>query len=239
MKYIFTYLFGVACGVGGTILWLRKDIKERLEKAEKAAELPFTIGDAATPEDSEKSITGDSEGSEWHSDEDIRENAQKAAENRKQIRRDYHKIVTESTSNEVNDLPFQSKPLQVPIMSRDEIPETHYLNEKEDPDDVVQNLAEVPEGTFEINMETYENDDDYTKERYVYFAGSHTMSTENGSIIPNYALFVGSDWDRCIGHYANKTAFIRNPKLSTDYEIYVEDGSYSDEFDPYDEMRED
>lgn len=239
MKYILTYFFGVSCGAAAMYLWLHKEIKERLEKSEKDSELPFTVGDAAAPDDSEKPLRSDSEGSEGHSDEGTGENAQKRAENRKQIRRDYHKLVEDTVNTPVQDSPFQSAPLQVPIMSRDEVPEMHYLDEKKDPEDVVTNLSEIPEGTFEIDMETYENDDDYTKEQYIYFAGSRTMSTENGTIIPNYGLFVGSDWEQYIGHYANKTAFIRNPKLSTDYEIYVEAGLYSDEFGPYDEMRED
>lgn len=239
MKYILTYLFGCGCGAVGMYLWLRKDIKERLEKAEKAAEVPFTVGDATTPEDSEKPDTGDSEGSEGHSDEGVGEGAQKRPANWNQIRRDYHKIATESTSNKVDDAPFQSAPLQVPIMSREEVPEMHYLDEKEDPDEVVTNLSEIPEGTFEIDQQTFNDDDDYSKDRYVFYIEDRIMSTDEGAIIPNYALLVGSDWEQYVGHYAKDSAYIRNPKLNTDYEILVDHGSYVDEFGPYDEMRED
>lgn len=239
MKYILTYFFGVSCGAAAMYLWLHKEIKERLEKTEKDSELPFTVGDVAAPDDSEKPLRSDSEGSEGHSDESGREDAQKRAENRKQIRRDYHKLVEDTVNAPVEDSPFQSAPLQVPIMSRDEVPEMHYLDEKEDPDDVVTNLSEISEGTFEIDVQTFNEDDDYSKEYYTYYAEDKIMSTDQGTIIPNYALLVGSDWEQYVGHYAKNSAYIRNPKLNTDYEILVDHGSYADEFGPYDEMRED
>lgn len=239
MKYILTYFFGVTCGAAGMYLWLHKEIKKRLEKTEKDSDLPFTVGDVAASDDSEKTDTGDSEGSEGRSDDKVGEDAQKRTENRKQIRRDYHKLVEDITNAPVEDSPFQSAPLQVPIMSRDEVPEMHYLDEKEDPEDVVKNLSEIPEGTFEIDLQTFNEDDDYSKDYYVFYAEDRIMSTDQGTIIPNYALFVGSNWEQYVGHYAKNSAYIRNPKLNTDYEILVDHGSYSNEFGPYDEMRED
>jgi hypothetical protein len=56
------------------------------------------------------------------------------------------------------------------------------------------------------------------------------MCTENGTKIERPALLVGGEWENCVGNYANRTAFIHNGRLNMDYQIYVEDGFYADEF---------
>ena len=65
------------------------------------------------------------------------------------------------------------------------------------------------------------------------------MCTENGTIYPNPADIVGAAWEQSVGKYAENTAFIRNKRNLTDYEIYVEDGLYTDEYGDENNFRED
>ena len=54
MKNLLIFLFGAACGVGGTLLWLRKDIKKELDNIRidmREQEMPFSVSDS----DAEKS----------------------------------------------------------------------------------------------------------------------------------------------------------------------------------------
>jgi hypothetical protein len=98
---------------------------------------------------------------------------------------------------------------------------------------------ETDGGCFEIDEEDFLHNDANEKERYVYYRGDRIMATENGTIITNPAMFVGTMWENCVGNYANNTAFIRNSRLNTDFEIYVEDGLYSDEYGDELNLRED
>ena len=89
-----------------------------------------------------------------------------------------------------------------------------------------------------IDDDTFVHDHEYLKDHIVYYRGDRKMATESGTIIEKPALIVGNLWEDEIGRYAKRTAFIRNHSLMTDYEIYVEDGSYIDEYGP-DDIRED
>lgn len=218
MRYFLTFLFGAACGAGGTFLWLRKDIKKRLETVEKESELPFTMGGGDDSEKDEKASRSEISGLREHSEDDIQKGAK--------VKVDYHKIVNAVKSGEKPVAP-------IPVMPREDAPETE--SEPEEPNVVV--ASDIPEGTFEIDMDDFENDESNEKRRLVYFEGDHVMSTENGAVVTNPAMLVGSDWENYVGHYAKHTAFVRNPRLCTDYEIYVDEGLYSDEFGT--EYRED
>ena len=99
-------------------------------------------------------------------------------------------------------------------------------------DQIVQGLGEIDEDDFMRN-------DANEKERLVYYRGDRIMATESGTIITNPAMLVGVTWENCVGNYADRTAFIRNSKLVTDYEIYVEDGLYTDEYGDENNLRED
>jgi len=224
MKYILSFLFGAACGVGGTLLWLHKDIKDELKAIKNDSELPFTCGDEKTQESSENATRSDNTASQGHSERGVSK--------KEQERTDYHKIVNAVKTGE--------KPnLTVPVLPREDIPEASYESEEESEEDKVTLLNEVPEGVVEIDMDTFENDKSNEKDYLVYYPGDHIMCTENGTIITNPAMLVGTNWEQFVGHYAARTAFVRNAKLVTDYEIYMEDGLYTDEYGPYDIGRED
>lgn len=92
---------------------------------------------------------------------------------------------------------------------------------------------------IEIDMDTFMHDKSCEKDRLVYFQGDRVMCTENGTIYPNPADIVGVAWEQSVGKYAERTAFIRNKRNLTDYEIYVEDGLYTDEYGDENNFRED
>ena len=107
-----------------------------------------------------------------------------------------------------------------------------------------QELAEMPEAKKDpefipIDTDTFSHDHSYGKEQLVYYRGDKVMATESGTILEKPAMLVGVNWEETVGRYAQRTAFIRNEHLLTDYEIYVEDGLYSDEYGPDDYYRED
>lgn len=92
---------------------------------------------------------------------------------------------------------------------------------------------------IEIDRDTFDHDKSYGKDRLIYYRGDRIMATENGTIISKPYLFVGRNWETCVGNYVKNTAFIRNEREITDYEIYVEDGLYEDEYGLEDNGRED
>jgi hypothetical protein len=114
-------------------------------------------------------------------------------------------------------------------------PDTDYVPPRED----IGESTETGDGFSEINKDDYVNDKTYEKDLLVYYRGDRIVSTENGTVITNPAILIGTDWERLIGIYAPNTAFVRNNRLVTDYEIYVEEGSYTDEYGPLDYPGED
>lgn len=102
-----------------------------------------------------------------------------------------------------------------------------------------ETVNEADYGVSEIDMETFMYDKSNAKERLVYYQGDKVLCTENGTIYPNPAEMIGVMWQQCIGKYADNTAFIRNKRLVTDFEIYVEDGLYTDEYGDENNFRED
>lgn len=217
MKYILSFLFGVGCGVGGTLLWLRKDIKQELENARQEAstgsELPFTVGDAITGSNQETGSRSDSEGSERPSRVDIRQNAENRVE--------YNKLI-----DEINSGVKPSAPILV--QEREEAPDTE--------EDNITLLNDQPDIIRPIDIEEFKYEDKYEKIELVYFSTDRIMATENGCVYPNPAICVGSDWEQYVGRYAAKEAFIRNERQMSDYDISIEDCTFAEYFgfDPFD-----
>lgn len=204
MKNLLIFLFGAAFGVGGTLLWLRKDIEKELDNirihSKNEDDIPFTVGD-----NTKNKNKNEKDDMNKYIPEEDRPEALKE-ENRIQ----YNKIIEEN-----------------------------YDLDDEDVGDVEASFSDTSEGIFEIDEDDFMHDHSNEKERLVYYRGDCIMSTENGTIIKNPFPLVGENWEQFVGNYADRTAFIRNPKLVTDYEIYVEDGLYSDEFGDEENFRED
>lgn len=218
MKYILSFLFGAACGVGGTLLWLRKDIKNELEKLSEASnepDMPFVM--------------------EGHNDEGKEPESLREAKNGLRSEDELPIAVRRETkekySNIINDVKNGVKPkLKIPVLPREDYPEPYYDDSHEEDKETIQEEKDC----FPIPIEDYKHDDDYEKEYLVYFRGDKIMSTENGSIISAPAMLVGVNWENFVGKDVPNTVFIRNPKLSTDYEILVEEGTYEEEYGPPD-----
>lgn len=142
---------------------------------------------------------------------------------KKETRVNYNNIIN---SNYTGSAP-------VPVMPRED-------NEQDDdPEEGFITTDETDGGIIEIDRETFDFDKTNEKERLIYFAGDKIMCTENGTIIERPYNLVGGNWETCVGNYTKNTAFIRNSRLVTDYEIFVEPGLYEDEYGPLNGYRED
>ena len=171
---------------------------------------------------------------------------------RKDIQKQLSEIRENSTANEstkaaedvpfsVNDIPRkvthkQQEPIQynkIPL-AKDETMKISSVSDNNGEhvveDDPGFATDETDGGIYEIDMGEFKDNDRYTKDHLVYYRGDKVMATENGTVIKNPFPMIGGNWENCVGNYAERTAFIRNPKMLTDYEIYVEDCMYSDEF---------
>lgn len=102
-----------------------------------------------------------------------------------------------------------------------------------------ERINETDWGVVEIDMDTFMHDKSFEKERLVYFQGDRVLCNENGTIFPNPAELVGVMWEQGVGRFADNTSFIRNKRLVTDYEIYVENGLYTEEYGDENIFRED
>lgn len=224
MKYLLSFLFGVGCGVGGTLLWLRKDIKQELEKARtsavEASELPFTMGDTTTGENKETGVRSESEASERPSEGYIRDKAAEKVE--------YNKMIDEINSG-------VKPPVPIPVREREGDVDISEDDSDEDDDDNITLLNEQPDIIRPIDIEEFKYEDKYEKVELVYFSTDRVVSTENGCVYPNPAICIGSNWEQYVGQYAPKEAFIRNERQMTDYDISIEDCTFAEYFgfNPY------
>lgn len=227
MKNTLIFLAGAAIGAASAIIWLRKDIKKRIaeiENSKQEEELPFEVSNSSD--------------NEAKNEQNTDENADKVAisdpvDIKKQQKIEYNSIINEVKNADAKALDtqkmppfdvFQERKEPVPIMPRDDFM-PNLTEEEVEPSVIPRN-----EIFFEVDRDDFDHDDEYEKKRLVYFSGDHVMCTEAGTIIDNPYLFVGNQWEQYVGHYAEKTAFVRNTRLREDYEIYVENGSYVDEY---------
>ena len=209
MKNLLIFLFGVSVGAGGTFVWLHKDIKKQLEEAKIAA-----MEEVRQAENPPFDVSENDENKEENKPEALKKSTKTA----------YHKVVESVKTGDttaVNDV-FR-EPVMVPVVPRDD----DYFN---DDDGYFVDGDETNGGVYEIDKDEFMNNDTYEQERLVYYRGDHIMATEEGTIIRNPAILVGSTWQNCVGNYVNNTAFIRNSKMLKDYEIFCEDGLYEDEY---------
>lgn len=238
MKNLLIFLFGVTVGAGGMLIWLRKDIKKELEtvksEAENAAkseqDMPFTVEDG-----------GKNSGNGTENAEIVAVNAAVGLASSGKDPADAHAKVPYHTLFQGTEADRKN------VADRDFFVETHENPDEEegeedsedDPEGGFVGHDETDGGVFEIDREDFDYDKNFSKERYVFFKSDRVMCTEDGTPVTNPFIFVGGEWDKCVGNYAPRTAFIRNSRLRTDFEILVEDGLYSDEYGPPDGYRED
>jgi len=230
MKNILIFLFGAACGAAGSLFYLRKEVKKELAERDKKAEM-------AKNEEKEADLPFEMKEKEAEKVQAVDENADKVAINQPVAAREMTKIAYNNIVNQVKNGEKMRPGPGVPVMPRDEINDDMDANlaEQDDASDDHEPVKARADVFFEIDKDEFEFDKDYEKDRIVYFKGDRVMCTEAGKVIENPYLFVGNQWEDWVGDYAERTAFVRNVRLKTDYEVYVENGTYVDEYG-YDSM---
>lgn len=187
MKNLLIFLFGIGIGAGGTLIWLRKGIRKRIEEIESNAnsknEEPFVMNEGTPADDKNEKPTVSSQITV--SDEDKAE---------------YFKKIDETMNG--------------PVAAEEDIPEKPRMSE-----------------IVEIDSDDFLHNHEYDKVKFVFFTDDKVMAMDNGQKIEKPFMFIGNGWEQYVGHYENRTAFVRNLKEMTDYEIYVENGAYSDEYE--------
>lgn len=227
MKNLLIFLFGAAVGAAGTFIYFRKDIKEELKNAENTSSEAGSNGENSSESSENVPFIVDENGQKT---EKIvaAGSVIKGSGSEIKAKIPYNTLFqgSETTSGGIFSDPRESG-----IFGQtrdDDDPEAGFIGHNE-----------TDGGVFEIDKEDFNADDGYEQERLVYYRGDKIMCTEDGTIVTNPFILVGGEWDKCVGNYADHTAFIRNSRLVTDYEIFVEDGLYSDEYGPPDGYRED
>lgn len=205
MKNLVYFLLGVGIGAGGTFLWLHNELKKVKDQQNTKEEVPFTADD-------NKENAGNN-GNASNNIETPEVNA------RQEMKTAYSNIVQSTSTAPVQDNGSNWGSAPVPVMPREEVTE-------------VENEGQ---GIFEITKEDYLAETGDEKEYLLWYRVDHVLCEEDGTIIRNPAMFIGHDWMNYVGHYAKDTAFVKNARLCTKYEIKCEEGLYTDVHGPYDE----
>lgn len=71
---------------------------------------------------------------------------------------------------------------------------------------------------------------EFDKTTLMFYEGDEVLSTENGDVVEDINYILGNDWTKYVGKYEDNIAYIRNEKISTDYEVICEKGQYKDEW---------
>lgn len=235
MKNLLIFLFGAAVGAAGTFIYFRKDIKEELKNAENTGSDAGSNGENSSENSSESGenvpFIVDENGQKT---EKIVAAGSVVSGSGLGINPNYKAKIPYNTlfeGSESTSGGMFSDPRESGIFGQ--------TRDDEDLEGGFIGHDETDGGVFEIDKDDFNADDGYEQERLVYYRGDRIMCTEDGTVVTNPFILVGGEWDKCVGNYADHTAFIRNARLVTDYEIFVEDGLYSDEYGPPDGYRED
>lgn len=225
MKNLLIFLFGALVGAGGTFIYLRKEIKQELNDIREANEVPFTVGEddknGGNGAESKAEVSNNDKNTDFNA-ADVAAVTQREAEMaRNEAKVAYNKII--------DDISTGRKPAaSVPVMPREESDDQMSIDNEYEGHFADEDGA--TDGYFEIDLDEFRNDKSNEKENYVYYMGDHVMATENGTIITNPALLVGNNWESLVGKYKKDSAFIRNAKMCTDYEIVVDPDAYADRY---------
>jgi len=89
------------------------------------------------------------------------------------------------------------------------------------------------DGNFEppygiSDEEFYTKDGKFSKKTLYFYAKSGDFADECATLCANAPLLVGEKWRIEVGKFEENVAFIRNEKISTDFEIVVENDSFGD-----------
>ena len=219
MKNLIYFMLGFGVGAAGCFLWLHKEIKKIAEKQAKEAEVPFTVD--------ENGKNGENEANEKASVSAV----EGPTSDRNEAKVQYNEIVKNTVEGHSEPPTASWGSIPVPVMPREE-EKIGMGNEDLEKNFITPEPGE--EGIFEIDEQEYLAETGDEKEFLMWFRGDHILCEENGTIISNPVMLIGNGWTQYVGHYAHDTAFVKNARLCTKYEIKCEEGLYTDEFPSYD-----
>lgn len=209
MKEIIIFLGGVVVGAAGAVFWLRKEFEGKLEEAEMRL-------DAVEKQVDENTKT-------------VEKNAEKVTKNAAKLNkkvREYNKMCEKHGYSAQNTSESGVEALvreeRVKNVSDDDADDVPFTGPSEGPSDEPYAISDT-----EFIHDEKEN---YTKVTLFYYRGDDILSEEDGAVVEDWKYNVGEDWKEYIGKFVEDEAFIRNDRISTDYNIVCEDMSYSDEF---------
>lgn len=227
MKYVFSFIFGAAVGAGVTLVVLHKEIKKQLAEISKNSA-------AGSAEASQSPVNGSNSNDEPFT---VSDNVEKkdAAESKFEASTEKPVAVQEQTYVRYENLIRDNYGGEVQNPSKN----IENIQKREEEDAGMGKAKEVAQEIFDdvngnhwtaIDDEEFDNNPGFNKDKLVFYEADRVLATENGTVIENGYLLIGNDWEEEVGHYGFRTAYIRNNKSATDYEIYVEACAYADEW---------
>lgn len=72
---------------------------------------------------------------------------------------------------------------------------------------------------------------EYNKIALLYYDDG-VLATEDGTVVEDVLYVLGPHWMMEVGKYEDDTAYIRNDRIGSDYEIIIEHLNYADEYGP-------
>lgn len=212
MKNVLIFVGGMVVGAAGALFWLRKEFNAKLEEAQMRIE---TIEKEV--EDNTKKVEKNSK----------KINSTTAKMNRKV--REYNKMCEKhgySTENsDKSDVEALIRDSRKDLDSEDGDDDLPF----EEPSSPSEGIASEPYAISDKDF-IYGNKEDFEKVTVFYYRGDDILAEEDGTVIEDWRYNVGEDWKDAIGKFIEDEAYIRNEKLSTDYNIVCEDLNYSDEW---------
>ena len=222
MKYFLSFIFGAACGVAGTLVYLHKEIRKEMDeiransiteatespgKGPNSNDMPFEVSEGS---DTKNAVTVDSE-------------AHKpiAVQEKTAIR--YDSLIRENYGGEL-----QNPSKSITALEKKE-EEKAGMGTANEPSGMMTG-AEFADRWVMIDDMEYRDNHEYDKEELTFFAGDGVLATNNGTVIENAYLLIGNNWEKEVGRYDDRIVYVRNLKNNTDYEVYVESCRYSDEY---------
>ena len=209
MKEVFIFLGGVVVGAAGAIFWLRKEFEGKLEEAEMRL-------DAVEKQVDKNTKT-------------VKENAEKVTKNAAKLNkkvREYNKMCEKHGYSAQNTSESGVEALvreeRVKNVSDDDADDVPFIGPSEGPSDEPYAISDTE---F-----IHDEKESYSKVTLFYYRGDDILAEEDGTVVEDWKYNVGDDWKEYISKFVEDEAFIRNDRISTDYNIVCEDMSYSDEF---------
>lgn len=143
--------------------------------------------------------------------------------------REYKRVIEQEGYLPITDVKMEER------VATDEKPEPYVFVKFNDDDDwdyeqeILARAALPDDVPYVISIEEYmQNENDWHQTNLTYYAGDDVLVDENDTPIPNKEKIVG---ELKFGHGSNDAniVYIRNPKMSIEWEVVYDRGSYQEE----------